>query len=108
MAVNEIIPALKRLTNTGKLWQRHLFGNNDLAKMKRNPSECLQPNNFNDADTEEKFRRAFFANIAFDNSARLQENCRLEDIAAFLRPNENVIIDGINPKFTDELHKTIV
>ena len=152
-AVNEIVPALKRLTNTGKLWQCHLFGNNDLAKIKKNPSEYLQPNNFNDVDTEEKFRRAFFAtmhvikakrsledyfdlnrrymktsdiilfsedkvsldivprhyfapicdrllDIAFDNSARLQENCRLEDIAVFLRPNENVILDGINREFS--------
>lgn len=155
--VNEIVPALKRLTNTGKLWQHHLFGNNDLSKIKKNPSECLQPNNFNDADTEEKFRRAFFAtmhvikakrsledyfdlnrrymktsdiilfseekvsldivprhyfapicdrllDIAFDNSARLQENCRLEDIAAFLRPNENVILDGINQEFALKLN----
>ena len=156
-AVDEIVPALKRLTNTGKLWQRHLFGNNDLAKIKKNPSECLQPNNFDDADTEEKFRRAFFAtmhvikakrsledyfdlnrrymktsdiilfseekvsldivprhyfapicdrllDVAFDKSAWLQENCRLEDIAAFLRPNENVIIDGINHEFALKLN----
>ena len=156
-AVNEIVSALKRLTNTGKLWQRYVFGNNDLAKIKKNPSECLQPNNFDDADTEEKFRRAFFATmhvikakrsledyfdlnrrymktsdiilfsdekvsldivprhyfapicdrlleIAFDNYARLQENCRLEDIAAFLRPNENVIIDGINHEFSLKLN----
>ncbi|MBR0261940.1 MAG: AlwI family type II restriction endonuclease [Selenomonadaceae bacterium] len=156
-AVNEIVPALKRLTNTGKLWQRYIFGNNDFAKIKKNPSECLQLGNFDDADTEEKFRRAFFAtmhvikakrsledyfdlnrrymktsdiilfsdekvsldivpryyfvpicdrllDIAFDNSALLQENCRLEDIAAFLRPNENVILDGINHEFALKLN----
>lgn len=73
-AVNEIIPALKRLTNTGKLWQCHLFGNNDLAKIKRNSSECLQPNNFNDADTEEKFRRAFFATMHVIKAKRSLED----------------------------------
>ena len=73
-AVNEIIPTLKRLTNTGKLWQRHLFGNNDLAKIKKNSSECLQPNNFNDAGTEEKFRRAFFATMHVIKAKRSLED----------------------------------
>ena len=41
--------------------------------------------------------------IAFDDSPLLQENCRLEDIAAFLRPNENVILDGINREFALKL-----
>ena len=156
IAVNEIVLALKHLTNTGKLWQRYLFGDNSLAKIKKAPLECLQINSFDDADTEKKFRRTFFAlmhvikakrsledyfdlnrrymktadvilfadgkvvldivprhyfapicdrllDIAFDDSPLLQENCRLEDIAAFLRPNENVILDGINREFALKL-----
>ncbi|MCR5834353.1 MAG: AlwI family type II restriction endonuclease [Selenomonadaceae bacterium] len=156
IAVNEIVLALKHLTNTGKLWQRYLFGDNSLTKIKKAPLDCLQVNRFNDADTEEKFRRTFFAlmhvikakrsledyfdlnrrymktadvilfadgkvvldtiprhyfapicdrllGIAFDDSPLLQVNCRLEDIAAFLRPNENVILDGINREFALKL-----
>ncbi|MBR0287623.1 MAG: AlwI family type II restriction endonuclease, partial [Selenomonadaceae bacterium] len=156
IAVNEIVLALKHLTNTGKLWQRYLFGDNSLAKIKKAPLECLQINSFDDADTEKKFRRTFFAlmhvikakrsledyfdlnrrymktadvilfadgkvvldivprhyfapicdrllDIAFDDSPLLQENCRLEDITAFLRPNENVILDGINREFALKL-----
>ena len=34
----------------------------------------------------------------------MQENCRLEDIAAFLRPNENVILDDINQEFALKLN----
>ena len=56
IAVNEIISALKYLSNTGKLWQRYLFGDNSLAKIKKAPLDCLQVNSFDDADTEEKFR----------------------------------------------------
>ena len=38
--------------------------------------------------------------IAFDASSLLKKNCRLEDIAAFLHPNESLILDGINREFT--------
>lgn len=156
IAVNEIISALKYLSNTGKLWQRYLFGDNSLAKIKKAPLDCLQVNSFDDADTEEKFRRAFFAvmhvikakrsledyfdlnrrymktadvilfsdrkvvldivprhyfapicdkllDIAFADSPSLQVNCRPEDIAAFLRPDESVILDGINREFALKL-----
>lgn len=156
IAVNEIISALKYLSNTGKLWQRYLFGDNSLTKIKKAPLDCLQANRFDEADTEEKFRRAFFAamhviktkrsledyfdlnhrymktadvilfsdrkvvldivprhyfapicdkllDIAFDDSPLLQVNCRLEDIAVFLRPDESVILDGINREFALKL-----
>ena len=38
--------------------------------------------------------------IAFDASSLLKKNCRSDDIAAFLLPNENLILDGINREFT--------
>ncbi|MBQ3444832.1 MAG: AlwI family type II restriction endonuclease, partial [Selenomonadaceae bacterium] len=152
-AVNELVVALKPLTNTGSLWQQYLFGETSLITIKRAPLDCLQANRFDDADTEEKFRRTFFTvmhiikakrgledycdlnrrymkttdvilfadgkvvldivphhyfapicdsllDIAFDDSSLLRKNCRLENIAAFLRPNESLILDGINREFT--------
>ena len=38
--------------------------------------------------------------IAFADSLLLGKNCRAEDIAVFLRPNESLILDGINREFT--------
>ena len=155
-SANEIVSAIKYLSNTGKLWQRYLFGDNSLSKIKRNPSECLQGTSFDDVDTEEKFRQVFFAvmhvikakrsledyfdlncrymktadvilfadgkvvldivprhyfvpicdkllEIAFVDSPLLQVNCRLEDIATVLLPNENVILNGINREFALKL-----
>lgn len=152
-AVNGIVSALQHLSNTGSLWQQYLFGKTSLATIKRAPLDCLQANRFDEADTEEIFRRTFFAvmhvikakrsledycdlnrrymktadiilfadgkvvldivprhyfapigekllDIAFDDSPLLQVNCRLEDIAAFLRANESLILDGINREFT--------
>ena len=153
IAVNEIVSALKHLSNTRTLWQQYLFGKTSLVTIKRAPLNCLQANRFDDADTEEKFRQTFFAvmhiikakrgledycdlnrrymkttdvilftdgkvvldivprhyfapigekllDIAFDASSLLKKNCRLEDIAAFLHPNESLILDGINREFT--------
>ena len=37
--------------------------------------------------------------IAFSSSSRLEENCDLKQIAEFLQPNENSILDGINNEF---------
>ena len=38
--------------------------------------------------------------IAFADSPLLGKNCRAEDIAVFFRPNESLILDGINREFT--------
>ena len=62
-AVSEIYIALKNISNTGTLWQQYLFGKNALAKIKRSPLECLQVTRFDSADTEEMFRKAFFATM---------------------------------------------
>ena len=59
-AAKEILSALKFLSNTGRLWQQYLFGKTVLAKLRKNPVVCLQPCDFDVADTEEKFRRKFF------------------------------------------------
>ena len=152
-AINEIVVALKYLSNTGKLWQQYLFGKTSLVKIKKAPLECLQVNRFDDVDTEEKFRLVFFAvmhvikakrsledyfdlnrrymktadvilfadgkvvldivphhyfapicdrllDIAFNDFPLLEKNCQLEDISKFLRPNESLILDGINREFS--------
>ena len=62
-SVQEILVALKKLSNTGTLWQQYLFGKTNPAKIKKSPLEYLQSTNFDSADTELKFRRAFFATM---------------------------------------------
>lgn len=150
--VADIVNALKLLTNTGKLWQKFLFGNATATQIKRAPLNYLRPNQFDRTDTETKFRHTFFAimhilkakrsledyfdlnrrymktsdiiifsdekvtldivprhyftpicdkllDIAFSSSSCLEENCDLKQIAEFLQPNENSILDGINNEF---------
>jgi len=60
-AVNEIPAVIKKISNTGTLWQQYLFGKNNPAKIKKSPLEYLQPTNFDSANDELKFRREFFA-----------------------------------------------
>ena len=62
-AVNEILSSLKKLSNTGTLWQQYLFGKNNPAKIKKTPLAYLQSTNFDLANTELKFRRTFFATM---------------------------------------------
>ena len=54
---------MKKLSNTGTLWQQYLFGKNNPAKIKKTPLKYLQKTCFDTADTELKFRRAFFATM---------------------------------------------
>lgn len=61
--VHEIFKSLKKLSNTGTLWQKFLFGKNNPAKIKKSPLEYLQSTKFDSADTELKFRREFFATL---------------------------------------------
>ena len=151
-ATNDIIIALKFLTNAGTLWQKFLFGKATAAQIKKAPLNHLRSNHFDRAATEKKFRHIFFAvmhvlktkrsladyfdlnrrymrtsdvmifsdgrvtldivprhyfvpicdqllDIAFSPSAHLEETCDLKQIAEFLQPNENSIIDGINHEF---------
>lgn len=62
-SVHEIFASLKKLSNTGTLWQKFLFGKNNPAKIKKSPIEYLQHTKFDSADTELKFRREFFATL---------------------------------------------
>ena len=62
-SVHEILTSLKKLSNTGTLWQKFLFGKNNPAKIKKSPLDYLQPTKFDSADTELKFRREFFATL---------------------------------------------
>lgn len=62
-AANVIFSCLKKLSNTGTLWQQYLFGKNNPAKVKKSPAEYLQSTNFDSASTEQEFRRAFFATL---------------------------------------------
>lgn len=62
-AINEILINLKKLSNTGTLWQQYLFGKNNPAKIKKSPLKYLQSTNFDLANTELKFRRTFFATM---------------------------------------------
>lgn len=60
-AATNIVNALKPLTNTGKLWQKFLFGNATVTQIKKSPLKYLRPNQFNGANNETKFRHTFFA-----------------------------------------------
>lgn len=60
-ATDEIVTALKFITNTSKLWQKFLFGNATATQIKRTPLRYLRPNHFDRADNEIKFRHTFFA-----------------------------------------------
>ena len=62
-AVSEILSTLKKISNTGTLWQKYLFGKNNPAKIKKSPLDYLQKNRFDSANTELKFRRGFFATM---------------------------------------------
>ena len=62
-AVHEIFKSLKKLSNTGTLWQKFLFSKNNPAKIKKSPIEYLQPTKFDSANTELEFRREFFATL---------------------------------------------
>ena len=96
---NNIVNALKPLTNTGKLWQKFLFGNATAKQIKKSPSKYLRPNQFDGAETEIKFRHTFFAithilkakrSLAdyFDLNRRYMKN---SDVIIF--SDEKVILD---------------
>lgn len=61
--VHEIFASLKKLSNTGTLWQKFLFGKNNPAKIKKSPLEYLRHTKFDSADTELRFRSEFFATL---------------------------------------------
>ncbi len=60
-SVPEILVALKKLSNTGTLWQQYLFGKSSFSKVKKSPMQFIQPNKFDATTTELEFRRIFFA-----------------------------------------------
>lgn len=60
-AADDIVTALKFITNTGTLWQKFLFGNATAAQIKKAPLNHLRSNHFDKAATEKKFRHIFFA-----------------------------------------------
>ena len=60
-AVNDFFTCLRKLSNTGTLWQQYLFGKNNPTKGKKSPTDFLQSTIFDSASTEPEFRRAFFA-----------------------------------------------
>lgn len=73
-AINEILSSLKKLSNTGTLWQKLLFGKNNPAKIKKFPLDYLQSTSFDSANTELKFRRTFFATMHILKTKRSLED----------------------------------
>lgn len=60
-SVVEILATLKKISNTGTLWQQYLFGKSSLSRVRRSPLGFIQPNKFDDASNESEFRQNFFA-----------------------------------------------
>lgn len=60
-ALEDVVVALKALSNTGNLWQKFLFGNANATQIRNLPAKYLRPNLFDGANTESKFRYTFFA-----------------------------------------------
>ena len=59
----EIFNSLKKISNTAGLWQQYLFGKTSPAQIKKSPAKHLKDTIFESANTELKFRRAFFATM---------------------------------------------
>lgn len=62
-AALEILNSLKKISNTSSLWQQYLFGKTSPAKIKKSPAQYLQATIFDSANTELKFRKAFFTTM---------------------------------------------
>lgn len=73
-AANEIFLAIKKISNTGTLWQQYLFGKNATSKIKNSPLEYIQVTRFDSANTELKFRQAFFATMHIIKAKRSLED----------------------------------
>ena len=59
----EMVQALRSLSNTGTMWQKYLFGDNSLQKIKKSPKQYLRATRFDTARNEFTFRRAFFETL---------------------------------------------
>ena len=62
-AATYIVPALRLLPNTGKLWQKYLFGNTSSQKIKKSPQQYLQTTTFDNISDESDFRKIFFETL---------------------------------------------
>jgi len=60
-AINEIIKALPKLSNTKLFWQQYLFGKNNFNKVTNSPLKYLQTTKFNFIKDETEFRKTFFS-----------------------------------------------
>jgi len=60
-AINEIIKALPKLSNTKLFWQQYLFGKNNFNKITNSPLKYLQTTKFNFIKDETEFRKTFFS-----------------------------------------------
>lgn len=62
-SATSIVSTLRGISNTGQLWQKYLFGDNSLQKIKKSPLQYLQTTRFDDVRTESDFRTAFFETL---------------------------------------------
>lgn len=62
-SATDIVSTLRGISNTGQLWQKYLFGDNSLQKIKKSPLQYLQTTRFDDVRTESDFRTAFFETL---------------------------------------------
>ena len=100
-AANEIFSALKKISNTGTLWQQYLFGKNSATKIKNSPLEYIQANRFDSATTELDFRKAFFATLHIIKTKRSladyfdlnRRYMKTSDIILFV--DEKVTLDSV-------------
>ena len=60
-AINKIIKALPKLSNTKLFWQQYLFGKNNFNKVTNSPLKYLQTTKFNFIKDETEFRKTFFS-----------------------------------------------
>ena len=96
-AANAIFACLKKLSNTGTLWQQYLFGKNNPAKVKKSPAEYLQSTNFDSASTEPEFRRVFFAILHIIKTKRSLED--YFDLTPSSEKSPTSISGGMNRSF---------
>lgn len=60
-AIKAILDAIKNLSNVKILWQQYLFGKSNYSKINNSPLKYLQSTIFDAANTETKFKEAFFS-----------------------------------------------
>ena len=108
-SVSEILVAIKKLSNTGTLWQQYIFGKTNPAKIKKSPIEYLKATNFDSADNELKFRREFFAVMHIIKTKRSLEDyfdlnrryMKTSDVILFT--DERVILDIVPHHYFDSI-----